>query len=142
MSNKNYQELIKNRIYFGGVDEVSEMLSNENVDIVFDLRAKKYEVDEEYNRVHSPIVDEKEHQSESLKDAIDNVVNAFKNDQNVYFHCGGGNTRAGTLAIGTLLALDEAKTIEEAEEKVKLIRPTIKFNSEMKNAMKEIFPNK
>lgn len=137
----NYQELIKNRIYFGGADDVPEMMSNENADVVFDLRVKEYDVDSNVNRVHSPIVDDQENQAESLKNALNHVKDAYQNNKKVFFHCGGGNTRAGTVAIGTLLALDKAKTIDEAEEMVRSIRPTIKFKPEMKNALKEIFPN-
>lgn len=136
---KKYQELIKNRIYFGGANDVSEMMEHEKVDVVFDLRVKEYE-SASPNLVHTPIVDEVEHQAESLKKALHHVKDAYQNNKKVYFHCGGGNTRAGTVAIGTLLALGQAKTIEEAEELVRSIRPTIKFKPEMKSALKEIFP--
>ena len=141
MSNKNYQELIKDRIFFGGADDVKEMMENEKADIVFDLRVKKIDVDPQINRIHSPIVDDKEEQAETLKRAIDHVVEAYKNDQKVYFHCGGGNTRAGTVAIGTLIALNKADSIEEAEEMTRAIRPTIKSNPDMKESLKKIFPN-
>ncbi len=137
---KKYQELIKNRIYFGGANDVTEMMENEKADVVFDLRVKEYDVDSNINRVHTPIVDEQEHQAESLKNALHQVKDAYENNKKVYFHCGGGNTRAGTVAIGTLLALGQAQTIEEAEEMVRSIRPTIKFKPEMKSSLKEIFP--
>lgn len=138
---KNYQELIKDRIYFGGAEDVKEMMEQENADIIFDLRVKKFEADSSLNRVHSPIVDSKEDQAKTLKQAIDHVVNAYQNDQKVYFHCGGGNTRAGTVAMGTMIALNKAKTIEEAEEMTRAIRPTIKSNPDMIEALKKIFPN-
>lgn len=141
MSNKNYQELIKDRVFFGGADDVKDMMENENADVVFDLRVKNYEVDPQINRVHSPIVDDKEEQAETLKKAIDHVVEAYQNDQKVYFHCGGGNTRAGTVAIGALIALNKAETIEEAEKMARSIRPTIKSNPDMKESLKKIFPN-
>lgn len=37
---KNYQELIKDRIYIGGANDVVDVLENEKVDTVFDLRAE------------------------------------------------------------------------------------------------------
>ncbi len=55
MTTKNYHELIKDRIYIGGADDVKDMMENEKADVVFDLRAEAPEVD--YVRVHSPIVD-------------------------------------------------------------------------------------
>ena len=54
-----------------------------------------------------------------LKKSIDHVVNAYNEGKNVYFHCQGGSNRTGTVAIGTLLALGKASTIEEAEEMAK-----------------------
>ncbi len=40
MTTKNYHELIKDRIYIGGADDVKDMMENEKVDIIFDLRAE------------------------------------------------------------------------------------------------------
>ena len=62
MTTKNYHELIKDRIYIGGADDVKDILENEQVDVIFDLRAESSNVDLEYNRIHSPIVDDAENQ--------------------------------------------------------------------------------
>ena len=58
MTTKNYQELVKGRIYIGGADDVDDMMKNEKVDIVFDLRAEAPTKESKYNRIHSPIVDD------------------------------------------------------------------------------------
>lgn len=141
MLTKNYHELLKDRIYIGGADDVKDMLENEKVDIVFDLRAEAPKEEVKYNRVHSPIVDDIAQQDESVKKSINHVVNAYNEGKNVYFHCQGGSNRTGTVAIGTLLALEKASTIEEAEEMAKTARPKINVKSEMKEALKRIFPN-
>ena len=39
MPNKKYKALIPNRIFIGGVDAIDELLSNEKIDVIFDLRA-------------------------------------------------------------------------------------------------------
>ena len=36
MTKKNYQELITDRIFIGGADDVGDLLGNEKVDTVFD----------------------------------------------------------------------------------------------------------
>ena len=141
MTSKNYQELVKGRIYIGGADDVEEMMQNEKVDIIFDLRAEAPTEESKYNRVHSPIVDDADLQDESIKKSIDHVVKAYNGGKNVYFHCQGGSNRTGTVAIGTLLALDKASTIEEAEEIAKTVRPKINVKPEMKEALKRIYPN-
>jgi protein-tyrosine phosphatase len=141
MTTKNYHELFKDRIYIGGADDVNDLLENEKVDIVFDLRAEAPKEEAKYNRVHSPIVDDVDHQDESVKKSIDRVVSAYNEGKNVYFHCQGGSNRTGTVAIGTLLALGKADTIKEAEEIAKKARPKINVKPEMKEALKRIFPN-
>jgi protein-tyrosine phosphatase len=90
MSNKNYHELIQDRVFIGGADDVKDVLKNEKADVIFDLRAETPEAD--YDRVHNPIVDDAEHQEESIKKSIDLVVNAYNEGKKVYFHCAGGRT--------------------------------------------------
>lgn len=141
MTAKYYQELIKGRIFIGGADDVDELMSNEKIDILFDLRAEAPKEESKYNRVHSPIVDEIAFQDESVQKSIDQVVSAYNAGNNVYFHCQGGSNRTGTVAIGTLLALGKASTIEEAEEMAKTARPKINVKPEMKESLKRIFPN-
>lgn len=141
MTTKNYHELVKDRIYIGGADDVEDLMENEKVDIIFDLRAEAPTGQSKYNRIHSPIVDDATYQDESVKKSIDYVVNAYNEGKNVYFHCQGGSNRTGTVAIGTLLALGNASTIEEAEEMAKTARPKINVKPEMKESLKRIFPN-
>ena len=141
MTTKNYQELVKDRIYIGGADDVENMMGNEKVDVIFDLRAEAPTEESKYNRIHSPIVDDADSQDESVRKSIDHVINTYNEGKNVYFHCQGGSNRTGTVAIGTLLALGKASTIEEAEEMAKTVRPKINVKPEMKEALKRIYPN-
>jgi protein-tyrosine phosphatase len=135
-----YQELIPKRIYIGGADAIPELLKKEKIDVVYDLRAENAEEHYDYIRKHQPIVDNAENQDESVKQAIDEVINAYESGKNVYFHCSGGKNRTGTVAIGTLLKLGEANSIEEAEAKAKGIRSVINVNPEMKAALGRLFP--
>ncbi|MFE4814345.1 dual specificity protein phosphatase family protein [Peribacillus simplex] len=91
--------------------------------------------------MHSPIVDEAEHQDESIKKSTDHVVKEYNEGKKVYFHCAGGSNRTGTVTGGTLMTLGKAKSLEEAEEMAKSARPKIKVKPEMKDALKRIFPN-
>ncbi|MCK0473474.1 dual specificity protein phosphatase family protein [Halalkalibacter sp. APA_J-10(15)] len=137
---KKYHELVKNRIYIGGADDVGTVQQNEKVDVVFDLRAESREEDVAYNRVHCPIVDDADKQDESVKESIEQIVQAYEEGENVYVHCQGGSNRTGTVAVGTLLTLGEASTIEEAEELAKQARPKINIKPEMKETLKRLFP--
>jgi protein-tyrosine phosphatase len=141
MAGKNYNELIKDRIYIGGADDVNDLMENEKADIIFDLRAEAPENKSDFNRIHSPIVDDGEHQDESIKKSVEQVVHAYNQGKKVYFHCGGGSGRTGTVAVGTLLSLGKAKTIDEAEEMAKAARPKVNVKPQMKEALQRIFPN-
>ncbi|MGP1909867.1 protein-tyrosine phosphatase family protein [Metabacillus sp. JX24] len=141
MQPKNYHELIKNRIYIGGAADAPAAAENEQTDIVFDLRSESDHPAAGFHRIHSPITDNQEQQDESVKSSIDQVVNAFHEGKKIYFHCGGGSNRTGTVAIGTLLSLNMASSIEEAERRAKEVRPKIQVKPEMKETLKRLYPN-
>ncbi|WP_318615886.1 dual specificity protein phosphatase family protein [Sporosarcina sp. YIM B06819] len=141
MTTKNYQELIEHGIFIGGADDAVEVMKNERVDLIVDLRAESTNISLDSNRVHCPIVDDADQQDGSVNKAINLVVNSYSDGKKVFFHCGGGSNRTGTVAIGTLLALGKANTIAEAEEKAKAIRSKINVKPAMKDSLKRMFPD-
>lgn len=141
MSNKKYEELVPNRIFIGGVDAIDNLLANENIDVIYDLRAEVAGPLSSDKSVHQPIVDDAEQQDESIQTAVKKVVDAYKDGKNVYFHCNTGRGRAGTIATATLLELGLADSIDEAEQKAKVIQPTINVKPQFKDALKRIYEN-
>jgi len=138
--NKEYQELVEDRIFIGGAADAKAAAEAEKIDVVVDLRAEAAEGDYDYVRVHSPIIDDSDdQQDESIKKAIDQVVDAYNDGKKIYFHCAGGSNRAGTVAIGTLLALGKADTVEEAEAQATAIRPVIMVKPQLKESLERIF---
>lgn len=139
MTNKKYEALIPNRIFVGGIDAIDELISNEKIDVIYDLRAEvKGPLSSEIS-THQPIVDEAEHQDESIKQAVAAVMDAYHAGKNVYFHCNTGRGRAGTIAAATLLELELAQSVEEAEQKAQEIRPSINVRPQFKDALKRIY---
>jgi protein-tyrosine phosphatase len=139
---KNYHELIKDRIYIGGADDAEEAVKHEPIDLVFDLRAESPNSDAVYSCIHSPIVDNEGNQDDSIKASIEQVVTAYKDGKNVYFHCQGGSNRTGTVAVGTLLELGFAETLDEAEDIAKEARPKINVKPEMMDSLRKLYPQK
>ncbi|MGM0897859.1 MAG: protein-tyrosine phosphatase family protein [Bacillota bacterium] len=136
-----YQQLVKDRIFIGGAADAKTAMENEGIDVVFDLRAEAGDSDEGYTRIHAPIVDgSAEQQDESIQEAVDGVVTAYEEGKKIFFHCAGGSNRTGTVAIGTLLALGEAETVEEAEQMATNVRPIISVKPELKESLHRIFP--
>ena len=139
---KEYQELVKDHIFIGGAADAKSAAEAEGIDVVVDLRAEVPEGDYGYHRVHSPIIDDSlEHQDDSVQKAVGQVVDAYNDGKKVYFHCAGGSNRTGAVAIGTLLALDKAASIEEAERQATSVRPKINVKEPLKESLKRIFPS-
>ena len=139
LTNKKYEALIPNRIFFGGIGAIDELLSDENVDVIYDLRAEVKGPLSSDVSVHQPIVDEAEHQDDSIKSAVKEVVDAYNAGKNVYFHCNTGRGRAGTIAAATLLELKLANSVEDAEQQATEIRPQINIRPQFKDALKRIY---
>lgn len=139
MKNKKYEELIPNRIFIGGVDAIDELLANEEIDIIFDLRAEVKGPLSSDLSVHQPIVDDTEQQDMSIQAAVKEVTDAYMAGKNVYFHCNTGRGRAGTIATATLLELGLADSVDEAEQKAKEIKPAINIKPQFKDALKRIY---
>ena len=136
---KSYQELITNRVYIGSAASAEEATNELDLDKVFDLRVESLDDDMTGKRVHLPIIDGKEKQDESVKNVINAVKKAYDNDEAIFFHCSGGKNRTGTVAIGLLLELGLAKSIEEAEEKAVSIRSEISVKPEMKETLGRLY---
>ncbi|WP_342510412.1 dual specificity protein phosphatase family protein [Sporosarcina sp. FSL K6-1522] len=136
---KNYEALIPNRIFIGGVNAIDDLLSNEKIDVIYDLRAEVKGALPSRISIHQPIVDDTEHQDQSIQAAVSEVVDAYKAGKNVYFHCNTGRGRAGTIATATLLELGLANSVDEAEQQATEIRPSINVKPPFKEALKRIY---
>ncbi len=139
MNSKKYEELIPGRIFIGGINAIDQLLENEKIDVIYDLRAEVNGPLSSSISVHQPIADEAEYQDESIKKAVMKVVEAYNNGENIYFHCNTGRGRAGTIAAATLMELKRSDSIDDAEMKVKAIRPQINIRPQFKNALKRIY---
>ncbi|NLP50948.1 dual specificity protein phosphatase family protein [Bacillus sp. RO1] len=135
---KNYQSLMEN-VFIGGADQAREAHSNEGLDVIIDLRAETDNLGDNLPRIHMPIVDDAAKQDESVKAAIEYVVQAQQEGKKVYFHCSGGRNRTGTVAMGTLLHLGKASTVEEAERLATSIRPVINVKPELKEVLQNMY---
>lgn len=138
MSTKTYQSLVDNRIFIGGVTDVPEAIENEQIDVVYDLRAEVSASSSDISK-HQPIVDDGEFQDESIRTGVKQIVQDYQDGKKVFFHCNTGRGRAGTMAVATLMELRLANTIDEAEAKVKMVRPEIDVKPQLKEALKRIY---
>ncbi|MDT3426247.1 protein-tyrosine phosphatase [Paenibacillus forsythiae] len=142
---KTYQALVADKIYFGGAQEVEQMVTEEGVEVVVDLREEAeecaYPVDT-VKWIKVPLGDHAtEPEGELFRTAIQEVVSAYRAGKKVAFHCGGGKGRTGTVAVGTLRELGLADSLEEAQRQAKAIRPIIAVKPKQWEALRAIYPN-
>lgn len=141
---ESYHALIEGKIFFGGAKDVQSMVEQEKVDLIVDLREESEgcaypHAGTEWVKV--PLGDEAEFpQEELLKQAVRHVAEAYRSGRKVGFHCGGGRGRTGAVAVGTLMELGLAATLEEAEAKAKSIRPVIKVKPAQWEALHLLYP--
>jgi protein-tyrosine phosphatase len=143
--NGYYHALVEDRIFFGGARDVEAMIKNEQVEVIIDLRAettKSAYPSRHVEWIQIPLGDDSPVVTERLfKSAIDQVVEAYRAGKKVGFHCGAGSGRAGTVAVGTLIALGLAETVSEAEAKAKSIRPIVNMGNAQREALLKLYPN-
>ncbi|KQX51895.1 protein-tyrosine phosphatase family protein [Paenibacillus sp. Root444D2] len=140
---KNYQALIEDKIFFGGASDVEDMIKNENVEVIVDLRGEATECAFPAGNVEwiqVPLGDNAEvPQDQLFQQAIDHVIEAYNSGKKVGFHCGGGKGRTGAVAIGTLISLGKSQTIEEAEKIAQSIRPVVNVRAPQREALEKLF---
>ncbi len=139
MKNKQYKALVTDRIFFGGVDAIDELMANEKIDVIYDLRAKVDGPLPSDISVHQPLLDDENEQDNSVREAVSKVVKAYKEGKNVFFHCNTGRGRGGTLAAATLLELGKAETVEEAELMTQAIRPETNIKPAFKESLNRLY---
>lgn len=140
---KNYHALHEDKIFMGGAADVESMVRIEGIEVVVDLREEATGC--AYSEANVKWIqvalgdNAKESQETLFKKAIDEVVTAYNNGKKVAFHCGGGKGRTGTVAAGALIALGQARTVDEAEQKAKSIRNIIDIKPPQKESLYKIF---
>ncbi|MCM3131051.1 dual specificity protein phosphatase family protein (plasmid) [Paenibacillus urinalis] len=138
----SYHELIKDKVYIGGADDIEQAVKEQGITDVFDLRdgsSGNLELRESTTRHHFPIVEDQDHQDESIKRAIHAVKKAVDEGKKVYFHCSGGRNRTGTVSTGLLLELGHEKDVDSAELTAKSKRPDINIKPEMRDALRRLY---
>ncbi|MFX3673112.1 MAG: dual specificity protein phosphatase family protein [Paenisporosarcina sp.] len=138
MNAKNYQALVDDRIFVGGIADVSNVREDKKIDVIYDLRAEVSQPSSEISK-HQPIVDNGQFQDESIRKGVKQIVQDYQDGKKIFFHCNTGRGRAGTMAVATLLELRLANSIEEAEAKVKMIRPDVDVKPQFKESLKRIY---
>ena len=134
-----YDELIAGRVYFGGADDVEQVVREKEIDKVVDVRVNGRREPVDYTYIHKPIADESEHIADSIKAGVEEVVKAYEAGEKVYFHCGSGGGRAGVMAVATLIELGVAKSLDEAETMAKEARSKVNIRPNMREALEQLY---
>ncbi|ELE6496159.1 dual specificity protein phosphatase family protein [Enterobacter kobei] len=142
--NKLYHALIPGHIYCGGANDIQQMVDEDGISVVIDLRAESTGCaahQPEVQWVHIPLSDHPALPEEQLySEAIKAIVDAYQDGQKVAFHCGAGRGRTGTVAAGVLLELKISTTIPEAVALAKSVRPVLNIKPIQYQALGLLYP--
>lgn len=140
---ENYHALIENRIFMCGADDVQSVVNQEDVEIIVDLREEADRCaaeGENLKWINIPLIDDPSETGEKLlEEAISVVTNAYNHGKKVVFHCGGGKGRTGMVALGTLMALELAQSLDDAEEQAKSIRPVLNIKPTQRLSLEKLY---
>ncbi|MDQ0920279.1 dual specificity protein phosphatase family protein [Paenibacillus sp. V4I5] len=141
---KDYQSLHEERIFIGGAKDVKQMIEDEQVEVVIDLRAEAQEAvssPESVELIHIPLVDQQEGQEGQIGKAADEVIRHYRDGKKVALHCAAGRSRTGSVAIAVLLQLGIEPTVQQAEEALKQIRTEANVHPELLKSVARLFPD-
>jgi protein-tyrosine phosphatase len=142
-THKNYQALVEDRIFFGGASDVEDMVKNEGIEVIVDLRGEATQCaypDGDVQWIQVALGDNVAGPQDLLfQQAIDHVVEAYHNGKKVGFHCAGGGGRTGAVAVGTLITLGKSQTIEEAEAIATSIRARVNIKPAQREEIEKLF---
>ena len=139
----NYHALVANQIFMGAAADMQDLATTENVSVIVDLRAESTgcaATQPGIKWIKVPLGDNSPTEESILfKQAIDEVVAAYRSGEKVAFHCGMGRGRTGTVAAGVLLELGLAANFDEAESRAKEIRPQLSIQPVQAEALRKIY---
>lgn len=143
MTETRYHALISDRIFMTGAEHIPELVENEQIQVIVDLREEAEQAatsNKQVQWIKIPLGDHATEPQEKLfKQAIQAVADAYHRGERVAFHCGAGKSRTGTVAAGTLLELGICSNVEEAAAMAKNIRPIIAIKPEQMTALQQIY---
>ena len=139
----NYHALIQDHVFMGAAEDMQDLVDTEGATVVVDLRAEATQCAAEGSGlrwIKVPLGDNSPTEESVLfKQAIDEVVAAYRSGEKVAFHCGMGRGRTGTVAAGVLLELGLAANFDEAESRAKEIRPQLSIQPVQAEALRKIY---
>lgn len=132
-----YSELIKGRIFIGGVEEAAQAVEAGAANIVYDVRVNGHDEKPAYDYVQVSILDEA--RAETIQQGAQQIKAAYEAGKNIYIHCGSGNGRASVMGAAVLQELGMTSSLQQAIEQIKEAHPTANIRPEMQQALQTIY---
>ncbi|RXZ84237.1 hypothetical protein EBB07_03960 [Paenibacillaceae bacterium] len=137
----SYQPLIGNKIWMGSLGDVPALVEKEHCDVIIDLRAEIIPTGKEHpeHYLHFPLIDGEETQEGVINETVETIAALTEHGRRVAFHCASGKSRSGCIAIGLLIRLGQASTVEKAEQLLLAIRPETVIHPKLKTALQHLY---
>ena len=142
MDRVKYNTLIPSRIFIGGENDAQDMVDIASCDAIIDLREEAECPAFSSQRaewVHIRLKDHITGQEDRIKEAIQKVIDLYKQGRIVGIHCASGVCRAGTIATGVLIELGICRKMKEALEYVEISRSQTCLHPSLKETLQNLY---
>ncbi|GGF96935.1 protein-tyrosine phosphatase family protein [Paenibacillus abyssi] len=138
---KSYQQLIENKVWIGGLCDVSALVEKECCDVIIDLRGEKELTGKEHPQhyLHFPLMDGQDNQEPVIHEAVETVAKLVERGHKVALHCTAGQSRTACVASGALIRLGLAESVLEAQQKVQTIRPEAQIHPKLISSLSNLY---
>ena len=134
---RNFDEIIANRLYVGSANSAQQAVDEKLVASVFDVRVNGRQEPVNYSYTHRPI--EEQHEAETIKRGAEQIAKQLATGESIYIHCGSGTGRAAVMAAATLMELGQCSSIDEAIQVIQSKRTGANFKPNMMEALYALY---
>ncbi len=85
------------------------------------------------------VLDKTSPSNEQLERGVNWGLEQLSQGKNLYVHCSAGHERSATFVVALLLKAGECKTLAEAIEKIRRVRPQVRFVGNQKEILEKWF---
>lgn len=138
----SYKELIQGKVWIGGLGDTISLIEKEGCHVIVDLRSEKVLTGKEHplHYVRIPLEACGEQQQTVIQETVDWICELAEGGYRIGIHCSEERSRTSCIAIGTLIRLGSAGTVQEAQTMLQMLWPDVRLHPQLLAALHDLYP--
>jgi len=138
----SYKELVQGKVWIGSLGDTISLIEKEGCHVIVDLRSEKVLTGKEHplHYVRIPLEQDGEHQQTIIQETVDWICELTEGGYRIGIHCSEERSRTGCIAIGTLIRLGGASTVQEAQATLQALWPDVRLRPQLLAALHDLYP--